>query len=412
MSAKPTQEQYEWHEMERILFIHFGPATWQGREGDDLSTPLAQIHPHALDTDQWCEVAKSWGAGQILYVAKHVGGFCWWQTETSDYGVKETPWKGGKGDVLADLSKSCRKYGLLLGVYICPRDDYHKAGNSGIALDPANQDAYTALYRKQWTEVLSRYGTISEIWFDGNCIIPIADIIAKYAPHAMVFQSPSATIRWGGNEEGHVPYPAWNGVDRKKLQEGATAADSNPDADAWAPLEADTTLYEAAWFWSEQKSQTAKSIEQLMEIYYKTVGRGAVLLLNAAPDTSGRIPDADVAIYRQFGEELQRRFANPAAETTNEQGQKFELDLGKATAIDHAVIMEDYREGERIREYRVEGLEAPDAENWILLAEGSAVGRMKIDRFAPKTLCKVRLVVNKAAGEPLIRKFAVYFAGE
>ena len=228
----------------------------------------------------------------------------------------------------------------------------------------------------------------------------------------MVFQSPSATIRWGGNEEGHVPYPAWNGVDRKKLQEGATAADSNPDADAWAPLEADTTLYEAAWFWSEQKSQTAKSIEQLMEIYYKTVGRGAVLLLNAAPDTSGRIPDADVAIYRQFGEELQRRFANPAAETTNEQGQKFELDLGKATAIDHAVIMEDYREGERIREYRVEGLEAPGAENWILLAKGSAVGRMKIDRFASKTLCKVRLVVNKAAGEPLIRRFAVYFAGE
>ena len=408
MLAKPTKEQYEWHEMERILFIHFGPATWQGREGDDLSIPPTQIHPHALDTDQWCEVARSWGAKQILYVAKHVGGFCWWQTNTSDYGVKETPWKGGKGDVLADLSQSCRKYGLRLGIYVCPRDDYHKAGNSGIAVDPANQDAYTALYRQQWTEVLSRYGTISEIWFDGNCVIPIADIIAEYAPRAMVFQSSAATIRWGGNEAGYVPYPSWNAVDREILQKGATAADSKPDGNAWAPLEADTTLYEAAWFWSEPKSQTAKSVEQLMEIYYKTVGHGAVLLLNAAPDTSGRIPAADVEIYKQFGEELQRRFANPAAETTNAQGYQIELNLGTVTAIDHAIIMEDYREGERIREYRIEGQLDGSEENWVVLASGSAVGRMKIDRFAKQTVHKARLIIEKSVCEPLIRKFAVY----
>ena len=250
---------------------------------------------------------------------------------------------------------------------------------------------------------LTKYGLTAVASF------PSQILLTEYAPRAMVFQSSAATIRWGGNEAGYVPYPSWNAVDREILQKGtATAADSKPDGNAWAPLEADTTLYEAAWFWSEAKSQTAKSVEQLMEIYYKTVGHGAVLLLNAAPDTSGRIPTADVKIYKQFGEELQRRFANPAAETTNVQGHQIELDLGAATAIDHAITMEDYREGERIREYRIEGQLDGSKENWVVLASGSAVGRMKIDRFAKQTVHKARLVIEKSVCEPLIRKFAVY----
>ncbi|MDR3233038.1 MAG: alpha-L-fucosidase, partial [Planctomycetaceae bacterium] len=112
-AAKPSPEQVEWLAM-NTMFIHFGPATWQGQDYDDHSTPLEKINPDKLSSDQWCEVAKSWGAGQILFVAKHTGGFCWWQTDTTDYGIKETPYKNGKGDILAELSQSCKKYGLKL----------------------------------------------------------------------------------------------------------------------------------------------------------------------------------------------------------------------------------------------------------------------------------------------------------
>ena len=121
--ATPSPQQYRWHEQERIMFVCLDPCTWQGREYDNHSTPLERINPIKLNTDQWCETAKLWGAKEILFVAKHTGGFCWWQTETTDYGIKNTPYKNGKGDVLKELSESCRKYGLNLGIYVYPGDE-------------------------------------------------------------------------------------------------------------------------------------------------------------------------------------------------------------------------------------------------------------------------------------------------
>lgn len=405
MTAKPSAAQYRWHETERIMFICLDPATWQNREYDDHSTPLSSIDPHALDTDQWCEAAVSWGAKQILHVAKHVGGFCWWQTDTSDYGVKETPWRDGKGDVVADLSRSCEKFGLRLGIYLSPADDLHDAGVGAASRDAAKRAEYETCYRRQLTELLSRYGEISEVWFDGNCVIPVDDILKRYAPGAVVFQSPSATIRWCGNETGYVPYPAWNSLSGETLRSGGgTSLSGDPDGDAWAPIEADTTLYDHFWFWSEEKSRKVKSLEQLVGIYYRSAGHGAVMLLNANPDTSGRIPEADMKLYRALGEELEGRFGVSIAESSG-IGRELEIDLRERTSVNHAVVMEDYREGERIREYRIEGFAGG---KWRVLAEGTAVGRMKIDDFDAAAVEKVRLMVSKAVQEPLIRKFAVY----
>jgi len=136
-------------EQERIMFVHFGMATWQGSEGDNWTTPLNQVNPTDLNTDQWCEVAQSWGAKMVLFVAKHVGGFCWWQTDTSDYGVRQIPWRDGKGDVLESLSASCRKYNLDLGVYIYPGDEHWGAmvGSGGITSDPSKQETYTQIFQ-------------------------------------------------------------------------------------------------------------------------------------------------------------------------------------------------------------------------------------------------------------------------
>lgn len=408
--AKPTSPQYAWHEQERIMFVCLDPCTWQGREYDNHSTPLERIDPARLDADQFCRVAISWGAKELLLVAKHTGGFCWWQTDTSDYSVKQTPWRGGKGDLVREVADACRRNGLHLGLYVYPGDDTWGApmGSGGRTRDPAKQEAYNRVYRQQWTEVLSRYGPVREVWFDGSCVIEVGDIIRRYAPDAVVFQGPHATIRWPGTESGRLPYPVWSSLKSTDLKTGsATARHDDPDGDAWAPHEADTTLYDHHWFWSAANEKRRKGLPDLMDIYVKSAGRGGVLLLNSTPNTDGLIPDGDVALYAAFGREIDRCFGHPLAET-NGAGAVLELDLGRSALVDHAMVMEDYREGHRIREYEVEGW---DGTAWKTLASGSSVGRMKIDGFSPVELRRIRLRVPRSAAEPLLRRFAVFCNG-
>jgi alpha-L-fucosidase len=406
--AKPSSVQYAWHEQERIMFVCLDPCTWQGREYDNHSTPLSAINPTRLDADQWCRAATLWGAREILFVAKHTGGFCWWQTETTKYGIKETAWKGGKGDVLKELSASCHKHGLNLGLYVFPGDDTWDAaiGSGGRTKDPARQEAYNKIYRQQWTEVLTRYGPIAEVWFDGSCVIELGDILRQHAPAAVIFQGPYASIRWAGTESGKLPYPAWNSLKSQDLKTGAaTAAQGNPEGDAWAPLEADTTLYNHNWFWSADNEKRRKTLDELMEIYCKSAGRGGVLLLNSTPDTHGLVPDEDLNLYAAFGREIERRFSRPVMEVTDQHGSTVELALPRPTLINHVVLMEDYRQGERVRQYVVEG--SSDGA-WKELSHGTSVGRKKIDRFRPAQVSRARLRVTRFAAEPLIRRFAVF----
>lgn len=407
--ARPTPQQYAWHEQERIQFVCLDPCTWQGREYDNHSTPLSDINPEQLDTDQWCRAAMSWGAKEMLFVAKHTGGFCWWQTDTTKYGIKEAAWKNGQGDVLADLSQSCRKHGLTLGIYIYPGDDTWDApiGSGGRTKDPAKQEAYNQVFRQQLTEVLTRYGKITEVWFDGSCVIDVSDVLKQHAADAVIFQGPQATIRWPGTESGKLPYPAWNALLSQDLKTGtATAVHGNPDGDAWAPLEADTTLYNHNWFWSAANEAKRKNLEELMDVYYHSVGHGGVLLLNSTPNTSGLIPEGDMQLYAAFGREIERRLGHPIKEVNDQRGSTVELALPESTLVNQVVIMEDYREGERIREYVVEGLSEGE---WRELKQGTSVGRKKIDLFRPTQVSRVRLRVTKYAAEPLIRSFAISY---
>jgi hypothetical protein len=257
------------------------------------------------------------------------------------------------------------------------------------------------------TEVLTRYGQITEVWFDGSCVIDVSDLLKLHAADAVVFQGPQATIRWPGTESGRLPYPAWNSLLSKDLKTGvATAAQGNPDGDAWAPLEADTTLYDHNWFWSAANEKKRKSLDELMDIYYKSAGRGGVLLLNSTPNTNGLIPDGDLKLYAAFGQEIERRFSRPVAEVKDQRGRMVEIALPRTTSVNHAVIMEDYREGERIREYVVEGF---DNGQWKELSQGTSVGRKKIDRFRPAQVSRVRLRVTTFAAEPLIRSLAAFY---
>ncbi|MCF7975823.1 MAG: alpha-L-fucosidase [Phycisphaerae bacterium] len=405
--AQPTAGQIAWHEMEIEMFIHFAPNTWQNREYDDHSTPLDQINPLQLDTDQWCEVAQSFGARQIIFVAKHVGGFCMWQTDTTDYSIKNTPYKRGQGDIMEELSKSCKKYGLKLGVYVYPGDAQWGAeiGSGGRTKDPARQEAYNKILRTQLTEVLTKYGEISEVWFDGSCVIDVSDILRQHAPRAMVFQGPQATLRWPGSESGMAPVPTWQTVKKQDALTGvSTGKHSDPDGDMWLPMEMDTTLLDHRWFWGPDRDGMLKSVDQLMDIYYGSVGRGCVLLLNASPDTTGRIPASHVARYREFGEAIPRITQNKKGETSG-TGELVELRFDQATPINHVITMEDIQYGQRVRAYRIEGLIHGV---WKTLTQGMSIGYKKIDVFDTVQVEGVRLRVTEAADTCVIQNFAVY----
>jgi alpha-L-fucosidase len=411
---RPSAVQYAWHEQERIAFLCLDPCTWQGREYDNHSTPLKQINPTKLDANQWCEAAKSWGAKEILLVCKHCGGFCWWPTETTDYCVKNIAWKNGKGNMVQDVVDACRRHSLKLGIYIYSDDPKYTAniGRGGRTDDPKKPAEWNAKLRRQWEEVLTMCGPdlVQEIWFDGSCVVPLDDVIKKLAPRATVLQGPLTDLRWVGNEAGCARDPNWNTLRSSDLKSGvATEAHSTPDGDAWAPVECDTTLYNHYWFWSERaEKETCNSLDKLMNIYLRSVGHGAVLLLNSTPNTTGLIPNRDMALYRQFGETLQREFGHPLATVGRRAGSSVEVDLGGPRATNAVDLWEEYRYGQRIRQYSVE---AHVEGRWRAVVEGTAVGRRKIDVFPEVRADRLRLTVHRSVGTPMLRQIMVHRVG-
>jgi alpha-L-fucosidase len=406
--ARPTPEQLAWHDVDMSMFVHIAPDVWRSRFFPFKFVPPAKINPGKLDADQWARVALSLGAKRLVFIAKHERGFCWWHTETSNYGIKETPWKDGKGDVVAEVAASCKRHGLDLGIYLSPADKYLHARVGGACKTPVEQKRYNEVYRAQLTELLTLYGDVVEIWFDGSLVTDVHDILSAHAPRAIVFQGPQASIRWVGNEAGHAPYPAWNAVKQADAVTGiSTAAQGDPDGDAWLPLEVDTTIRDHYWFWEPKTEGKLKSLEHLMEIYYRSVGHGCVLLLNSTPDRSGLIPECDVARAREFGAEIQRRFEQPIAETSG-KGDVVTLSLPGPINIDHVITMEDLSQGERIREYVLEGFH--DGQ-WTELVRGTAIGHKKIDFFASTSVSQVRFTALVFVGQPVIRKMAIYYVG-
>ena len=398
----PTRAQAEWHDCELGMFVHFAPNTWLDQEYDDLSKPLREINPQKLDTEQWADVAASMGAKYLVFVAKHVGGFCWWQTDTTDYGARQIPWRGGKGDLMADLAASCRKRGIHLGVYLSPADRHFGVGVGGKADDPGKQAAYEKVFRQQLTELLSRYGEIKEVWFDGSLVFEVGDILQKHAAGAVVFQGPQASIRWVGNEDGTAPYPAWNAVKFGRKPWGVyTAADGDPDGDRWLPNECDARMRNT-WFWRTDNLGTLKTVDQLMDMYEKSVGRGAVLLLNNTPDPSGLIPGPDAQRSAEFGAEIKRRYGTAVIDTAG-TGTNLAMILSAPHRIDATIVMEDIAQGERVRAYAIDGRVNGE---WKLLAQGTAVGHKRIDKFEPVEVTELRLRIAASVARPVIRKFA------
>jgi alpha-L-fucosidase len=411
--ARPTPEQAVWQDLELGMFICLDIATFtDGSESDwphqgHLDPNL--YNPTKLNTDQWLGAAKAMGAGYAVYVAKHCTGFISWQSDVYPYGVRQSKWRGGKGDVVADYVASCRKYGIQPGLYCSiPANAYCDVfDNCTVKGATGPTDPRQLEYRRRAecmvTELWGNYGPLNYIWFDGGTLPPekggpdLTPILKRLQPHAVTFlgppDNPAGNTRWVGSESGKCPYPWWNAGD--------------PNGKSWQPGECDTPLRNHDWFWHPKREAALYSLAELVDMYYHSVGCGCNLIMNANIDRDGLVPQADLKRLREFGDEIRRRFGRSIAETSG-RGPIVELSLAKPTVIDHAIVMEQINKGERVRQYVIEGFVAG---KWTVLCRGQSIGHKRIERFAPVEATRIRLRTTESAAEPLIRKLAVYHVG-
>lgn len=417
VDIKPSPQQVHWQDLEFGVIFHFGTNTFLNREWGDGTASPSVFNPTHVDTDQWMAAAKSAGARYAVLVAKHHDGFALWPSRQTDYTVKASPWLNGKGDLVRMASDSARKAGLGFGVYLSPWDRHDKRYP-----DPKAYDKY---YLAQLDELAQNYGPLTEFWIDGagsagrtydfNTII---DELRTYQPNTMVFADvalyKNADLRWVGNENGQISFENWNVIDRAGYLR-------------WRPVEADTPLHSGHWFWHPNDESTLRSVDELMDIYTKTVGRGGQLMLGLAPDETGRLPEADVNRLREFGEALHRTYAhNLASEHGHVEGvQKraaidnnpdtfwvaapshdtLEVTFDKPITFDRAVTMERLNEGQHVEEYAIQVWKHGA---WQTLAHAHAIGHKKIDIFPACTAQRVRLNLISTAGTAAIREFQLF----
>lgn len=405
---KPTSQQFAWQEMEVIAFAHFGINTFTDREWGEGKEDPKLFNPTALDARQWVRALKPAGVKLLILTAKHHDGFCLWPSRYTEHSVKNSPWRDGKGDVVREVAKACRAEHIKLGLYLSPWDRHEPTyGNS---------PAYNEHFRNQLRELLTDYGPVAEVWFDGACgegpngkrqeydWPSYYRVVRELQPKALIAIC-GPDIRWVGNEDGLARE---NESSVQPSDKSAEEIAAHPDqAHRWYPAECDVSI-RPGWFYHATEDGKVKSLAQLTEIYHRSVGRNAVLLLNVPPDRRGLIHENDARRLREMGEEINRRYHRSIAETRG-KGDVVELKLRQSTMLDSAVLMEDIRQGERVKGFALEGLVNGE---WKELATGPVIGHKRIVQFAPAEVSRVRLRVTAAAASPIIRKLAVYRVGE
>lgn len=405
----PTEHQLLWQDFELGFFCHFGMNTFCDQEWGDGSDSPRIFNPTELDARQWVRTAKRAGFRYFVLTAKHHDGFCLWPTLTTDYSVASSPWKEGNGDVVKECAEACREEGIGFGLYLSPWDRH----------EPCYSDkaAYDDFYLRQLEELITGYGPLVEIWFDGAGSegreydwSRIMSLVKQHQPGAMIFNMGAPTIRWVGNEDGVAPYPSWNTAESARVSMFSDASlNWLPETPGWVPAECDVPIRKDRWFWHPDEEGLLLSLVSLMDIYYRSVGHGATLLLNVAPDNRGLLPDADVERVIAFGDEISRRLGKALAQTVDQEGQFIILGLEPNTVVEHVVIMEDIRYGECVRAYVIEAWYSGE---WHEIIRGSAIGHKKIDRIAPSSIDGLRLRILESDDKPKIRSFAVYGSNE
>jgi alpha-L-fucosidase len=393
--------------MEIIAFAHFGMNTFTDREWGDGKEDPKLFNPTSLDARQWVRSLKPAGVKLLILTAKHHDGFCLWPSRYTEHSVKSSPWRGGKGDVVREVAKACRAGGIKLGVYLSPWDRHEPTyGNS---------PAYNEHFRSQLRELLTNYGEVTEVWFDGACAegpngkrqeydwLSYYRVVRELQPKALIAIC-GPDIRWVGNEDG-MARDDESSV--RPVGNAAWEADMHPGQNSiWYPAECDVSI-RPGWFYHAKQDTKVKALPELLEIHRRSVGRNSVLLLNVPPDQRGLIHENDVRRLAELGQELRRRYTRSVAQNSG-KGTIVELKLRQPTTLDCAILMEDIREGERVKGFVLEGLVNGE---WKQLAAGPLIGHKRIIELAPLEVRAVRVRVTAATATPLIRKLAVYRIG-
>jgi alpha-L-fucosidase len=423
VDVKPSPQQVEWQDLEIGAILHFGPNTFQDREWGDGTADPKVFKPSQFDPEQWMRAIKAAGAKYVVMVAKHHDGFCLWPTEQTDYSVKSSPWKNGKGDVVGDVAAAARKYDLKFGVYLSPWDRHEPRY--------PNSAEYDKYYAAELDELAQHYGELVEFWLDGagsaGHVYNFAKIIEElrtYQPNTLVFADTGlfeyGDIRWVGNEAGVVSRENWNVIDRHGFLR-------------WRPAEADTPLRKLHWFWHPHDEASLKSLTDLVQLYDETVGRGGQLMLGLAPDTRGLLPEEDAQRLREFGEAVAKRYGvnlaskdrvrrDPETESAVDDDPGtfwsapagshhsiLEIDLAKPATFDHVLLMERLNNGQHVQAFRVE---VWDSSRWQPVVTGNTIGHKRIEEFAPLTASRVRLNILSSTGAAEIREFQLFLVRE
>lgn len=437
---RPTKTQLAWQEAELGVVYHYDLHVFGGenkRQINNRTIPMPNyqlFNPEQIDTDQWVKTAKDFGAKFAILTATHETGFALFQSRVNPYSMRALDYKDGKGDIVADFVASCRKYGIKPGIYIGIRwnsfmgvHDFKASGTGDV--QEYRQKAYNTMIEGMVKEICTNYGDLFEIWFDGGADHPdngapdVLPIVQKYQPNCLFYHNKQlAEARWGGSESGTVGYPSWATFPYEST--GTGESDKNdiskngyrllkqgdPNGAFWMPAMADAPLrgYNGGhkWFYEEPgQEKYIYPLDNLMDMYYKSVGRNATLIVGLTPDDKGLMPDADVQRMKEWGDEISKRFSKPLANTSG-TGKKITLNFDQPSLVNHIIIQEDIRYGESIRNYQVEGFVSG---KWKILAKGESVGNKRIERFKNVKVKQIRLIVISASREVNIKNLSAYF---
>ena len=430
----PTPQQLEWQQMEFTAFLHFGMNTFTGNEWGHGTDSPELFNPSELDCEQWVKALKDGGFKMALITAKHHDGFCLWQTNTTEYSVKNSPWKDGKGDVVRELRDACEKYGMKFGVYLSPWD--RNAPTYG------DSPAYNKFFIEQLTELLSNYGEVHVVWFDGACgegpngkkqVYDWTAILAKIRelqPKA-VTAIMGDDVRWVGNEGGMGRDTEWSatvlppgaytqkkeaiketlGLDELSKDLGSRELIAKVQEAYWYPSEVDVSI-RPGWFYHAHQDEQVRSLANLVNIYYRSVGCNAVLLLNIPPDRRGLIHEVDVQRIKELSDYIGKTFANNYVENGNqawtaEAGQSKEYNVKAGSMANTFLIQEDIAQGQRVEDFLVE---VYSNGAWQYAAEGTTVGYKRLLRFSDCQPEKIRVTIRGTRATANITNIGLYYA--
>ena len=452
--ACPTPQQVAWQRMEINMFCHFGPNTFTGAEWGDGTEAEELFNPTALDCRQWADIAQRAGMGGIILTAKHHDGFCLWPSKQSAHTVAQSTWRNGKGDVLQELSDACTEAGVAMGVYISPWD--RNAPTYGTP-------QYNETFRMTLEEVLSRYGTVGydgkrhifEQWFDGaNGEGPngkkqtydwqlFNGTVQRLQPEALIFSDVGPGCRWVGNESGESGETCWSTLNIKGFEPGAGSPPTdilncgNKGGAHWIPTETDVSI-RPGWFWHE--GEQPKSVNELLRIYYSSVGRNSLLLLNVPPDSRGLIPAEDSLRLLEFRAALDSIFSTDMAKSaqitaSHTRGGKrckefsphnltdgdydtywavddsiltpvLTLSFNQPVTFNRIMLQEYIPLGQRIAAFEIEYQETDG--RWCRLAEGTTIGYKRI-LLTPKTTTKsLRISIKSSLACPILNNIGLF----